>query len=103
MQYYESVLDAMGGLEETTDFYRLFMAPGVAHCRGGPGPDRFDAVTALERWVEQGAAPGRLIASKVEDGEVRRTRPLCAYPQVARYDGSGSIDDAANFACVNPD
>ena len=103
VQYYENVLNAMGGLPETTDFYRLFMAPGVAHCRGGPGPDRFDAVTALERWVEQGAAPDRLIASKVVDGEVRRTRPLCVYPQVARYDGSGSIDDAANFACVNPD
>ena len=57
VQYYESVLDAMGGLPETTDFYRLFMAPGVAHCRGGPGPDRFDAVGALERWVEQGEAP----------------------------------------------
>ena len=80
VQYYESVLNAMGGLPETTDFYRLFMAPGVAHCRGGPGPDRFDAVTALERWVEQGAAPDRLIASKVVDGEVRRTRPLCVYP-----------------------
>ncbi len=103
MQYYESVLDAMGGLPETTDFYRLFMAPGVAHCRGGPGPDRFDAVGALERWVEQGEAPDRLIASKVVDGEVLRTRPLCVYPQVARYDGTGSIDDAANFACVNPD
>ena len=103
VQYYESVLDAMGGLEETTDFYRLFMAPGVAHCRGGPGPDRFDAVTALERWVEQGVAPDRLIASQVEDGEVRRSRPLCVYPQVARYDGSGSIDDTVNFACVNPD
>ena len=103
VQYYESVVAAMGGLEETTDFYRLFMAPGVAHCRGGPGPDRFDAVTALERWVEQGMAPDRLIASKIVDGEVRRTRPLCVYPQVARYDGSGSIDDAANFGCVNPE
>ncbi len=103
VQYYENVLAAMGGLEETTDFYRLFMAPGVAHCRGGPGPDRFDAVEAIERWVEQGEAPDRIIASKVVDGEVRRSRPLCVYPQVARYDGSGSIDDAADFACVNPD
>ena len=103
VQYYEDVLAAMGGPEETTDFYRLFMAPGVAHCRGGPGPDRFDVVAAIERWVEQGEAPDRLIASKVVDGEVRRSRPLCVYPQVARYDGSGSIDDAANFACVDPD
>ena len=103
VQYYEDVLAAMGGPEETTDFYRLFMAPGVAHCRGGPGPDRFDAVGAIERWVEQGVAPDRIIASKVVNGEVRRSRPLCVYPQVARYGGSGSIDDAANFACVNPD
>ena len=103
VQYYEDVLAAMGGLEPTTDFYRLFMAPGVAHCRGGPGPDRFDAVAAIERWVERGEAPDRIIASKVVNGEVRRSRPLCVYPQVARYDGSGSIDDAANFSCVNPD
>ena len=103
VQYYESVLDAMGGLEQTTDFYRLFMAPGVAHCRGGPGPDSFDAVGAIERWVEQGVAPDRIVASKVVGGEVRRSRPLCVYPRVARYGGGGSIDDAANFACVNPD
>ena len=102
VQYYESVLETMGGLDETTDFYRLFMAPGVAHCRGGPGPDRFDAVSALERWVEQGELPDRILASKVVDGEVRRTRPLCPYPQVARYDGTGSVDDASNFACVSP-
>ena len=67
----------MGGPAETTDFYRLFMAPGVAHCRGGPGPDRFDAVAALERWVEEGVAPDRLVAAKVVDGAVQRTRPLC--------------------------
>ena len=75
----------------------------VAHCRGGPGPDRFDAVAALERWVEEGVAPDRLVASKVVDGAVQRTRPLCPYPQVARYQGTGSIDDAASFACVAPD
>ena len=103
IDYYDSVIESMGGLAETTDFYRLFMAPGVAHCRGGPGPDRFDAVTALERWVEQGEAPDHLIAAKVVDGAVQRTRPLCPYPQVARYQGSGSIDDAASFACVDPD
>ena len=102
VEYYESAVAAMGGLEETTDFYRLFMAPGVAHCRGGPGPDRFDAVPALERWVEEGVAPEQLIASKVVEGEVRRTRPLCVHPRVARYDGSGSIDDAGSFSCMSP-
>ena len=60
-------------------------------------------MTALERWVEDGVAPDRMVASKVMDGEVTRTRPLCPYPQVARYTGSGSIDDAANFACVAPE
>ena len=103
VDYYGSVTEAMGGPAATTDFYRLFMAPGVAHCRGGPGPDRFDAVAALERWVEEGVAPDRLVASKVVDGAVQRTRPLCPYPQVARYQGTGSIDDAASFACVAPD
>jgi feruloyl esterase len=103
VEYYESVMAEQGGLDATTDFYRLFMAPGVAHCRGGPGPDRFDAVTALERWVEDGVAPDRMVASKLVDGEVTRTRPLCPYPQVARYSGSGSIDDAESFACVAPD
>ena len=60
-------------------------------------------MAAIDRGVEQGEAPDRIIASKVMDGEVRRSRPLCVYPQVARYDGSGSMDDAANFSCVNPD
>ena len=67
------------------------------------GPDRFDGLTALERWVEADVAPERIIASKLEDGEVVRTRPLCPYPQVARWNGTGSTDDAANFACVAPE
>ena len=103
VHYYESVVAEQGGIDQTTDFYRLFMAPGMAHCRGGPGPDRFDAVTALERWVEDGIPPDQIVASKVVDGDVTRSRPLCAYPQVARYTGSGSIDDAASFACVDAD
>ncbi len=103
VNYYESVIAEQGGVEQTAEFYRLFMAPGMAHCRGGPGPDRFDAVTAIEQWVEQGVAPDELVAAKMVDGQVTRTRPLCPFPQVARYSGSGSIDDAASFACVNPD
>jgi feruloyl esterase len=78
------------------------MAPGVNHCRGGEGPDTFDALAAVEEWVEKGVAPDRLIASRRREGKVDRTRPLCPYPQVARYKGSGSSDDAANFACVSP-
>jgi feruloyl esterase len=109
IDYFEQVVDLVGeGDDEaarrasTQDFFRLFMVPGMGHCRGGPGPDTFDALTALEEWVEQGSAPQRIIASKVEDGEVVRTRPLCPYPQVARWDGTGDTDEASSFACVVP-
>lgn len=100
VRYYEAVAATHG--PSTTDFARLFMMPGVAHCGGGVGPDRIDAVTAVIDWVETGTAPASLLASKVADGAVVRTRPLCPYPQVARYRGQGSIDDAANFSCVAP-
>ena len=92
----------MGGYDKTRDFFRLFMAPGMGHCAGGPGPNQFDALTALEQWVEKGVAPDTLIASHSTDGKVDRTRPLCPYPQVARYKGTGSIDEAANFTCAAP-
>ena len=100
--YYEAVAKALGGYDKTRDFFRLFMAPGMGHCAGGPGPNQFDALTALEQWVEKGVAPDTLLASHSSNGKVDRTRPLCAYPQVARYKGAGSIDDASNFACVAP-
>ena len=74
------------------------MAPGMQHCRGGPGPNQFDAQAAIEAWVEQGIAPNRIEASLVEDGNVTRTRPLCAYPEIARYIG-GDTDRAESFAC----
>ncbi len=75
------------------------MAPGMLHCAGGPGPNTFDAVGALEQWVERGITPSRIVASHATSGAVDRTRPLCAYPQLAVYTGSGSSDDAANFVC----
>ena len=100
VNYYEAVAAKNG--PSTTDFARLFMMPGVAHCGGGIGPDRVDAVTAVIDWVEKNKAPDSLLASKVTSGTVARTRPLCPYPQVARYKGQGSIDDAANFSCVAP-
>jgi hypothetical protein len=100
VKYYESVQSKHG--KETADFVRLFMVPGMTHCGGGIGPDRNDAVTAVIDWVEKGKAPDQLIASKVTNGQTVRTRPLCPYPQVARYKGQGSIDDASNFACVAP-
>jgi feruloyl esterase len=87
---------------ETRDFLRLFMAPGMQHCSGGPGPNTFDVIGALERWVEQRVAPDRIVATHRTNGVVDRTRPLCPYPLVVRYDGSGSIDDAASFSCRRP-
>jgi feruloyl esterase len=97
--YYEQVVKAAGGAGKISGSYRLFMAPGMAHCGGGEGPNDFDKVGTLEQWVEKGKAPDQIVASHSKGGAVDRTRPLCPYPQVATYKGSGSIDEAANFAC----
>ncbi|MGH9398183.1 MAG: tannase/feruloyl esterase family alpha/beta hydrolase [Terriglobia bacterium] len=117
IKYYKSVVAAMG-LRETEDFLRLFMAPGMQHCGLGPGPGsfggfeaaaQFDAernmFDALERWVEDGVAPDKIITTKYMKPSdpasgIAMTRPLCAYPEVAKYKGSGDTKDAANFACV---
>jgi len=115
--YFREVQAKMG-VKQTDRFARLYLAPGVAHCAGGPGPDSFgqgvgDAADpqhsmskALEQWVENKTAPGAIIATKYKTGDPAsgavRTRPLCPYPQVARYKGSGSIDDAASFTCSEP-
>src|SRR5438093_3652448 len=100
IDYYEKALARNG--PDTRDFLRLFMVPGMFHCRGGIGTDRFDAMTTLINWVEGGTTPDSIPAARVEQDQVKRTRPLCPYPRVARYKGSGSIDDAASFACADP-
>ena len=92
----------MGGANKINDSYRLFMVQGMAHCGGGDATANFDMLAALEQWVEQGKAPEKIIASHSTAGKVDRTRPLCPYPQVAKYKGSGSIDEAASFACQLP-
>ncbi len=119
INYYESVVHRIGrnssnalrdtnalhetnALRETKEFYRLFMVPGMQHCTGGPGTPRFDALAALEQWVEQNKAPDQIPAAHATNGLIDRTRPLCAYPQEAKYRGSGSTDDAANFVCALP-
>ena len=102
IKYYNSVLDTMGGAAKTSNNIKMFLEPGMGHCGGGEGPNTFDKVSPLDQWVENGKAPDRIIASHSTAGKVDRTRPLCAYPQVARYKGSGSIDDAANFSCQQP-
>jgi feruloyl esterase len=101
ISYYQSVVEKMG-TARTADFVRLFMVPGMGHCGGGEGPNMFDAFTPIEGWVERATRPDQMIASRSRQGKVDRTRPLCRSPQVARYKGTGSTDDAAHFACVDP-
>lgn len=101
INYFTSVLDKMGGASKTENSIRLFMVPGMDHCGGGEGPNSFDSIGAMEQWVEKSNPPARIVASHSAAGRVDRTRPLCAYPQVARYQGSRSIDDAANFVCTS--
>jgi feruloyl esterase len=100
VEYYEQVSQRMGA--GTGGFFRLFMVPGMFHCGGGVGTDTFDKLGPLTGWVEHGTAPDAIPASRMAAGKVVRTRPLCAYPEVARYKGLGSPDDAADFACVKP-
>jgi feruloyl esterase len=100
IDYYTSVLTKMGGKQD--DFIRLFMAPGMQHCGGGPGPNQINWMAALERWRESGTAPARIEAAHLSGNRIDMTRPLCAYPQVAVYSGTGSTNDAGNFVCKAP-
>ena len=118
----QDIADAAAKPQSTQDYFRLFMVPGMGHCSGGAAPNRFDdgansppstrdadhsAVMALERWVEKGIAPERIVATQYVDNDVAkgiaRERPLCVYPKVARYNGKGDINAAANFTCAAPD
>jgi hypothetical protein len=115
INYYESVVKKMGA-KQSEGFVKLYMVPGMQHCAGGSGPNSFgqggvaqgeprnNIAAALEQWVEKGIAPNEIIATRYKPGSnppvAERTRPLCVYPQVARYKGSGSTDDAANFVCT---
>jgi len=102
VNYYKAVTTKLGGTANVNDSYRLFMIPGMFHCGGGDGTSSFDMVAALDQWVSSGKAPDQIPASRIRDGKVDRTRPLCPYPQVAMYKGSGSSDEAANFSCKVP-
>ena len=101
VNYYTKLRSTMGA-QQADGAVRLYMVPGMGHCGGGDGPNVFDMVAAMEQWREQGRAPAAILASKVQDGSVTRTRPLCPYPQVARYKGTGSIDLADSFTCTMP-
>lgn len=97
IDYDERVLDTVGGpAKAVEEFARLYMAPGVGHCGGGSGPSPVDA---LVRWVEHGEDPDSILAARAQGGEVVMTRPLCVYPDVARWTGRGSTDEASNFRC----
>jgi len=100
IKYYNNVVKNLGGASKAADHVRLFLAPGMGHCGGGEGPSVFDKVGPLEQWVEKGKAPDTLAASHMTAGKVDRARPLCPYPQVAKYKRTGSIDDAASFTCA---
>jgi len=100
VSYYKSVLATMG--ENQDDWLKLYMEPGMAHCRGGAGPDQFNKMGVIERWREAGEAPTAILATKVVNDRVEMTRPLCPYPQVAVYKGAGSTNDAASFSCKQP-
>ena len=97
---FKRINDAVGSAAATS--LALFMVPGMGHCQGGPGTDFFDKAEAIDRWVESGVKPQSIVAAHATAGVVDRTRPLCAYPSVARYVGSGSTDEAKNFRCVAP-
>ncbi|HSV34755.1 MAG TPA: tannase/feruloyl esterase family alpha/beta hydrolase, partial [Ramlibacter sp.] len=113
VRYYERVLQAVSS---SADFSRLYMVPGMGHCGGGPGANEFgqrssgavpmepktDIFRALMAWSEKGQAHADITASRIVSAAVAQTRPLCPYPQVAKYKGSGSTDDAANFTCSAP-
>jgi len=102
VNFYKRALGATKAPTSGSTWLRLYMVPGMGHCSGGEGPDTFDMMSALDSWVDKGTLPQRIEASKITAGKVTRTRPLCPYPQVARYKGTGSIDEAANFACAAP-
>ncbi len=100
VNFYQGVLSKMGRKQDS--WLRLFMVPGMGHCGGGPGPDQFNKMAVIERWVESGLAPDQILAYHVSGSTVDMTRPLCPYPKLAVYKGSGSTNDAGNFVCRAP-
>ncbi|MCL2430507.1 MAG: tannase/feruloyl esterase family alpha/beta hydrolase [Alphaproteobacteria bacterium] len=121
INYYTAVSDVMGGPQDTEDFYRMFMVPGMAHCGGGPGANAFgngangpnpsdpadDVLSALDHWVVDGAAPDEIVATKYVNDDptqgIAFQRPLCTFPKISKYTGQGSTTVASSFACVRPD
>ncbi len=101
--FYEDLAEKTGGYKKLEGQARLFMVPGMQHCTGGPGPNAFDTLSALEKWVEKGVAPDSIVATHSTGGVVDRTMPLCKFPEQARYKGSGEVTDAASWTCPSND
>ena len=103
LKWYRALIERNGGVRDTQKFARVFVVPGMNHCGGGPSTSQFDALGAVVNWVERGDAPASLLATAPAGTPwPGRTRPLCAYPEQARYKGAGSIEDAASFTCEMP-
>jgi feruloyl esterase len=106
IRYYTQLAQQAGGFDRVEDFARLYLVPNMGHCRGGPGTDQFDLLTPLVAWVEQGVAPQAVIATGTSfaTAPTTRSRPLCPYPQQARYRGEkgGDLADPKNYQCVAP-
>ena len=102
VDYYDKVAKIVGGQKDVESFARLYLVPGMHHCSGGPGPNQFDMLTGSRTGSRKSVAPTAVVATHSTNDVVDRTRPLCPYPQVARYIGTGSVDEAANFRCEAP-
>jgi hypothetical protein len=99
IQYYQNVIKTMGGIQATSQFARLFMVPGVEHCRGGAGPDKISGFNTLVNWVERDESPAVVMAKKVIDGRVVRELPLCPWPRKVTYRGVGDTNAASSYSC----
>jgi hypothetical protein len=106
IEYYNDLVTRNGGLADTKAFARLFLVPNMGHCRSGPATDQFDMLTPLVEWVEKGVAPERILASgrQFTSAPTTRSRPLCPYPEQARYTGpaGGDLGSSTNYACIAP-
>ena len=102
IMFWHELTATMHGSDKATASVRLFLVPGMQHCSGGVGPDRFDTLSAIEAWVEHGKAPESIVASTKPDAAAPHSLPLCPFPHQARYSGHGELTDAANWSCAPP-
>jgi feruloyl esterase len=98
IRYFNNVLGTVG--KDAENSIALFMVPGMNHCQGGPGVDTFDKIGVLEQWVERGVKPSRIVAAHLTNSKVDKTRPLCPLGEIAKYNGTGDVNNAVNFTCT---